>query len=207
MLRLAPAYSCGVTLATAFRSELLFTQRQFRRWVEDRPRGDCNHYELLRGQIVMSPPAGWTHARIEVRLARLLEEHVAGEGLEMVFGSSLGFDLPSGDTVQPDASFVTSERFRQRPPQHANQFLRAVPSLVVEILSPATERHDRSEKRTIYERNGVDEYWIVDPRRRTVTVFHHTPTGYDAGRTFRRGAVRSRVLPRLRVQVSALFGA
>ena len=192
--------------ATAFRSEVRFTQRAFRRWVDERPRGDCNHYELLRGQIVMSPPAGWTHARIEVRLARLLEEHVVDEGLGLVFGSSLGFDLPSGDTVQPDASFLTTERFQQHAPTRANQFLRAVPNLVIEILSPGTARHDRDEKKMIYERNGVDEYWIVDPRARTVTVFSSSPSGYAAGRTFRRGAVRSRVLPRLAMTVAALLG-
>lgn len=200
------AYTRAVIPATAFRSEVRFTQRQFRRWVDGRPRGDCNHYELLRGQIVMSPPAGWTHARLEVRLARRLEEHVVGEGLGLVFGSSLGFDLPSGDTVQPDASFLTTERFRQHPPLRANQFLRAAPNLAVEILSPATEGHDRGEKKSIYERNGVDEYWIVDPRARAVTVFSHSDSGYGAGRTFRRGIIRSRVLPRLRVTVAGVLG-
>jgi Uma2 family endonuclease len=201
------AYTRTVIPSTAFRSESRFTRRTFRAWIDRLPKGDCNHYELLRGQIVMSPPAGWTHARIEVRLARLLEEHVVGEGLGLVFGSSLGFDLPSGDTVQPDASFLTMERLRQRPPTHPNQFLRAVPNLVVEVLSPATERYDRTEKRAIYERNGIDEYWIVDPRHRAVTVFCRSPGGYGAGRTFRRGVVRSSVLPRLRARVAALFSS
>ena len=193
--------------STAFRSEARFTQRTFRAWIDRLPKGDCNHYELLRGQIVMSPPAGWTHARIEVRLARLLEEHVVGEGLGLVFGSSLGFNLPSGDTVQPDASFLTTERLRQRPPTNSNQFLRAVPNLVVEVLSPTTERYDRTEKKAIYERNGVDEYWLVDARRRAVTVFRHAPGGYGSGRSFRHGVVRSRVLPRLRAHVAAVFGS
>jgi Uma2 family endonuclease len=133
--------------STAFRSESRFTQRAFRRWIDRLPAEDYNHYELLRGHIVMSPPAGWTHARVEVRLARWLEEHVAEAGLGLVFGSSLGFDLPSGDTVQPDASFVTTERLRQRPPSHPNQLLRAVPNLVIEVLSPGTERRDRAEKK------------------------------------------------------------
>jgi Uma2 family endonuclease len=192
--------------ATAFRSEGRFTQRQFRRWVDSRPASDGNHYELLRGQIVMSPPAGWTHGRIEMRLARLLEEHVADERLGMTFGPSTGFDLPSDDTVQPDASFLTTERFRQRPPLRANQFLAAVPNLVVEILSPATAHRDRGEKKAIYERNGVDEYWLVDPDARAVTVYSLAASGYGNGRTFRRGIVASRVLPRLRVTIASLFG-
>jgi len=45
-----------------------------------------------------------------------------------------------------------------------------VPDLVVEVLSPSTARRDRGPKRDIYERNGVREYWLVDPRRREITV-------------------------------------
>jgi Uma2 family endonuclease len=59
----------------------------------------------------------------------------------------------------------------------------------------------------IYERNGVDEYWIVDPPGRAVTVFSKSPAGYGAGRTSRRGTVQSRVLPRLRLRIADLFGS
>jgi Uma2 family endonuclease len=194
-----------MTAATAFRSEARFTQKSFRRWVDQLRSSDLNHYELLRGQIVMSPPAGWIHGRLEMRLARILEEYVSRENLGLAFGPSTGIDLPSGDTVQPDGSYVSRERFRERPPTRSNQFLPAVPNLVVEILSPATEHKDRTEKKGLYEQNGVDEYWIVDPKQKTVTVFHLEPTGYDGGRTFRRGTIRSRVLPELRIRVGTLF--
>ena len=80
-----------------------------------------------------------------------------------------------------------------------------VPNLVVEILSPATAKRDRTEKKALYEANGVDEYWIVNGRHRTVTVFSLGPHGYDAGRTVMAGALRSRVLPRLRVPMAKLF--
>lgn len=192
-------------LDTAFRSEERFSQSQFRRWVYRRPPGDGNQYELLHGQIVMSPPAGWMHGRIEVRLARRIEEHVSREELGMTFGPSTGFDLPTGDTVQPDVSYLSTKRFRERPPTQPNQFLHAVPNLVVEILSPSTKQHDCTEKKLVYERNGVEEYWIVDPERRAVTVFERSPAGYGSGRTFRRGTLRSRMLPRLRLQVADLF--
>jgi len=66
-------------------------------------------------------------------------------------------------------------------------------------------RRDQTEKKVIYERNGVDEYWIVDGQRKTVTVFRFGDTGYDAGKAFRSGAIRSRVLPRLRLSIAKLF--
>ena len=196
-----------MTSAIAFRSEEKFTQKQFRRWVEGRPRHDINHYELLDGRIVMTPPAGWTHARLDNRLARLIGEHVDHLNLGIVLGSSGGYDLPSGDTVEPDASFVSSERLRSNPPSRPDEFLRVVPNLVVEILSPATAKRDRTEKKEIYERNAVDEYWIVDPRTKTVTVFHLGAGGYDTGLVVGDGTLRSRVLPKLRLDVKKLFAS
>ena len=51
------------------------------------------------------------------------------------------------------------------------------PALVVEIASPSTKRRDRRQKRDLYARAGVREYWIIDPDANTVTVFRRTPQG------------------------------
>ena len=60
----------------------------------------------------------------------------------------------------PDLVFFTAERFaRVVNEKHAT----AAPDLVVEILSPGTRRRDKGRKRAVYDREGVGEYWIVDP--------------------------------------------
>ncbi len=192
---------------TAFRSEEEFTQKQFRRWVEQRPRADINRYELLRGRIVMTPPAGQVHASVEAALVHLMREHVIANTLGKVFGSSAGYDLPSGDTLEPDVSYISAQRLAAGPRSGPDEFLRVVPTLVIEIASPSTARRDQTEKKIIYERNGVDEYWIVEPRAQTVTVFHLGEAGYDAGEMFKSGRVRSRVLPKLSVSIAKLFAA
>ena len=153
----------------------------------------------------MTPPAGWAHSSVASTLGLLINQHVRSHKLGKVFESSAGYDLPSGDTVEPDLSFVSTDRFATRPPATLDQFLRVVPNLVVEILSPSTSRRDQTEKKRIYERNGVDEYWVIDPRRKAVTVFHLSQEGYDSGRTFTAGTVRSRVLPKLRIATHKLF--
>jgi len=191
--------------STAFRSEERFTQKQFRRWVDQRPRADISRYELIDGRIVMTPPAGWSHSSVASTLVHLLNEHVRRRTDGLVFESSAGYDLPSGDTVEPDVTFVSSERFAADPPTAPDQFLRVVPNLVVEILSPSTAKRDQTEKKAIYERNRVDEYWIVDPRRKAVTVFYRGKQHYSPGQTFTRGTIRSRVLPKLRISIEKLF--
>jgi Uma2 family endonuclease len=189
---------------TVFRSDEVFDQREFRRWVRQRPRSDVNHYELLAGRIVMTPPAGWPHGRVEAIITRRLEEHVQQSRLGIVLGSSAGYELPSGDTVEPDGSYISFRRLAREKPT-PGQFLRVVPSLVVEILSRSTARRDRVEKRKTYEQNGVEEYWIVDPQKKTVTVYHLGKRGYGPGRAISSGRILSRVLPALELAVVELF--
>lgn len=191
---------------TAFVSTETFTQKEFKRWLDERPASDINHYELLRGRIVMSPPAGWPHGSVEMNVAAPLGTFVRTHGLGQVLGSSAGYDLPSGDTVEPDISFISTARLAAGPPPQFGKFLRIVPNLVVEILSPSTAQKDRTEKKAIYEENGVEEYWIVDSKRKEVTVYTL------AGKRFNRGKVHtardtllSRVLDGFTLGVSEVF--
>jgi Uma2 family endonuclease len=67
----------------------------------------------------------------------------------------------------PDLVYFTTERFaRVVNEKHAT----GAPDLVVEILSPGTRRRDKGRKRAVYDREGVREYWIVDPEVRSITV-------------------------------------
>ncbi|HYC54835.1 MAG TPA: hypothetical protein VEL28_07840 [Candidatus Binatia bacterium] len=56
-------------MQTAFLSDRTFTQDQFARWLDDLSASDINHYELLGGRIVMTPPAGYPHSPVALRLA------------------------------------------------------------------------------------------------------------------------------------------
>ena len=95
---------------TAFVSTATFSQKEFKRWVENRPHTDINHYELTDGRIVMTPRVGWGHGEIEATVIRILSDFITSHNLGKAFGSSTGYDLPSGDTLEPDASFVSNER-------------------------------------------------------------------------------------------------
>lgn len=147
------------------------TQEDFRIWLDQRPATDLGHYELLNGRIVVTPPAGWPHGRVGSNVVVLLRSYVDARRLGDVLDSSTGFDLPSGDTLEPDVSFVSKGRRAAGPPPVDGAFLKIVPELVVEILSPSTRVRDLTEKKEIYARNGVVEYWVVDTKGGSVTVF------------------------------------
>ena len=194
------------TMETTFVSTDRFNQSAFKRWAETRPATDINHYELTHGRIVMTPPAGWGHGEIEARMSRVLFDFVDSKKLGKVFGSSTGYNLPSRDTLEPDISFISVERWAKGPHVGRGQFLKIVPNLVVEILSLATAQRDRVEKKKIYEANGVDELWLVDPTRRDLTVFQLAEGRYGQGRHYGiRQTLRSRSLPEFHTPVRFLF--
>lgn len=94
---------------------------------------------------------------------------------------------------------------KQHPKPVTGRFYRIVPDFVVEILSPSTSRRDRNEKRRIYEKNGISEYWIVDPPRRRVDALRLDAGKYSTPVVFVRGTIESSALPGLRIPLDTIF--
>ncbi|MFO0981486.1 MAG: Uma2 family endonuclease [Planctomycetota bacterium] len=195
-----------IMIETEFRSTRAFTQAEFEEWaMSDRVPCTLYRYELLGGHVVMEPPAGYPHGETAAALVALLYGAISAAKAGKVYGSSQGFALPSGDTVEPDIAFVSCERLATGPHPQFGKHLRIVPDLVVEILSPSTRHRDQIEKREIYGQNGVREYWIVDPIARQVTVvtFGHeraTEVQLQVG-----DALTSSLVPGLAATVGQLF--
>ncbi len=127
---------------------------------------DDERYELLDGELVMSPAPNSTHQITVAELGTLLHMFVKASGLGQVFFAPYDVVLSDTNVVQPDLLFISNERAYIITPANA----RGAPDLVVEILSPSTTERDRTFKRALYARYGVGEYWLVDPDARTITV-------------------------------------
>jgi Uma2 family endonuclease len=165
----------------SFESTRTMTQAQFGEWIRAHAGWDPHHYELLSGRIIMNPPAGYPHGEVENKVGRLIGNFVESRSLGKVFGSSQGYELDTGDTLEPDTSFVSNAHWAKGPKPEAGKFLRVVPNLVVEILSTSTASRDRGEKRLAYERAGVEEYWIVDWRAREIAVYCREGEAFGKG--------------------------
>jgi Uma2 family endonuclease len=77
------------------------------------------------------------------------------------------------DVVEPDLLFVAQDQQDILTPEN----VKGSPALVVEILSPGTRKRDEHVKRRLFEREGVREYWLIDPDADTVRVFRRTADG------------------------------
>ena len=138
-----------------------FTYEDYRHTPEDQ------RFELLDGELIVVPVPNLGHQRIGTRLGALLHAFVQRGGLGEVFHAPCDVVLSKTDVVQPDLLFVSVERAHLLL---GGDNVLGAPDLVVEILSPATAGRDRTLKRALYARQGVKEYWLVDPEARTVTV-------------------------------------
>lgn len=129
---------------------------------------DGNRYEAIEGDLYMTPAPGTRHARVSKRLQYALDRMLERLGLGEILVAPYGVEFPAtGEGVQPDIIFVSRER--REIIEEAG--IVGAPDLVVEILSPSTAGRDRTIKLRLYERQGLGEYWIVDPDESTVDVW------------------------------------
>ncbi len=128
---------------------------------------DGHRYQLLEGELVMTPSPNRWHQQISIRLASDVLDHVRARGLGEVFAAPLDVTLDDRNVVQPDILFVSNERSGILQ----GSWVIGAPDLCVEILSPGTERIDRVRKLELYARFGVTHYWIVDLDAQTIEEY------------------------------------
>jgi Uma2 family endonuclease len=125
---------------------------------------DGNRYELIDGELLVSPSPRGPHQRAVLALYRRVDPFVRERRIGSTMLAPADLDLRSGQLVQPDL-FVVPYRADGREPIEWRDY--EIPFLIVEVSSPSTVRHDRTTKRRRFQRSGVAEYWIVDPDGRT----------------------------------------
>jgi Uma2 family endonuclease len=141
-----------------------------RRWtvqeVYDLP-ADGNRYEVVHGELLVTPSPAWNHQTVVLRLTYRLLDYLKPLGLEdtLVLGPG---DYFYGEEVyvQPDLFVVPADT-----PRGDWRNIRRL-LLVVEVVSPSSARGDREVKRRAYQEAGAETYWVVDPRRSVVEVWH-----------------------------------
>ncbi|HMG76249.1 MAG TPA: Uma2 family endonuclease [Pyrinomonadaceae bacterium] len=131
--------------------------------------GHC--YELVKGELRMSPPPGFEHGEIAMKLAGPLYQHVKTNDLGVVFAAETGFKLESNpDTVRaPDVAFMRKERVLETG--RLTGYSSGAPDLAVEVLSPSDRVTSVEEKVAEWLEAGARMVWVVSPKLHTVTVY------------------------------------
>lgn len=129
---------------------------------------DGNRYEVIAGELFVTPAPGSIHQRVSARLIHLFEGFSEETGAGIAYAAPFDVIFGDGDYVEPDLLFVRRDRVDEIVRDHG---VVGPPDLVIEILSDSTARRDRGLKRQRYAAHGVPEYWIVDTDARHVEVY------------------------------------
>jgi Uma2 family endonuclease len=133
---------------------------------------DGQKYELVDGEILVSPGGGFRHGRVIVRLAIRLGAFVEEHRLGYVVEGQTGFRIPGRgehkDIRIPDVSFVAAHRFPENPP---DGFPDLAPDLAIEVLSPGNRPRDILHKVGQLLEAGSRLVWVIDPEKRTAAVY------------------------------------
>jgi Uma2 family endonuclease len=163
---------------------------------------DDRRYEVIDGELYLTPAPTPYHQIVSRRIERLLEDHVEKAKLGIVIHAPCDVVLSQFDVLQPDIFFISTGRMAVI----GEKYISDAPDLVVEVLSPGTRKRDRFIKSKRYARFGVREMWIANPQKKTIEVFVNAEEGFRRDALYAGDDVlRSPLLPGLEVQLSRVF--
>ena len=132
-------------------------------------------YEIIEGvKTFMVPSPTYEHGSIVSNLVTIFNSYFWSNSVGRVFGDNIDVHLPDGNLVMPDLTVICDLNVLKR-----QGTIYGVPDLVVEVLSRSTMKNDIGIKKSIYERNGIKEYWIIDQWSKRIEVYHLIDGKYE----------------------------
>ena len=127
--------------------------------------------EIIDGKkIIMMSPALSNHNLVRNRVFGIFESYLRNNiCLPFIDGDKLV--LEENGYVLPDV-FIVCDRSKFK-----RDGVYGAPNLVIEVLSASTRRYDRGDKKDLYERSGIGEYWLIEPELKSIEVFIHDDSG------------------------------
>ena len=163
---------------------------------------DLQRWELIEGELFMSPAPTSFHQKLITRLVWMLAEQLETSGSASVFPAPFDVILSRNTTVQPDVVVIRKERIQLVTPRG----LEAPPDLAIEVVSASSKVQDRAVKRSLYAKFGVPEYWLVDPDAQNVEILVLGQGAYGQHVIFGAGDVlRSPQFDAVSMDVTKLF--
>ena len=171
-----------------------YTWDDYRAWWDDK------RWEIIGGEAFdMTPAPALSHQAISRELEHRLVSFFAGKGCQ-VFDAPTDVKLSGEDVVQPDIVVVCNRD------QMKETHIEGPPALVIEILSPASLRHDRVRKMELYAKFGVKEFWLVTPEPPLIEVFVLAGTSYRLhGGYGPNETLRSPTFSKLKLSLTGVF--
>ena len=131
---------------------------------------DGQRAELINGQLYDMAPPSRLHQKLIAMLVHSIQSYIQKNGGACeVYPAPFAVNLDAGDKdwVEPDISVICDKD------KLTDRGCSGAPDWIVEIVSPSSRRMDYNIKNALYSQAGVREYWIVDPAKERVTIYHY----------------------------------
>jgi Uma2 family endonuclease len=165
---------------------------------------DGMRYEIIDGELHVTAAPSLRHQQVSGNfyyvIRSFLQEHPVGQ----IYYAPCDIVFSRIDVVEPDLLYVSNARAAYLTEKN----VQGPPDLLIEILSRSTRRVDETTKRGLYERMGVEEYWLADPRRETVRVFRRGGERFAPAALLSAvagGVLTTPLLPGLEIPLAEVF--
>jgi Uma2 family endonuclease len=163
---------------------------------------DGNRYEVIDGELYVTPPPAWKHQRSLSKLHLRLGAWIYGNNLGEIVEAPTGVVLDDHNGLQPDLLHISRERLSII----SERGVEGAPDLVVEILSPSTRARDKGVKMRRYAAAGIPHYWQVDPRSESMEAYRLSGQSYERVGRFGPGTIfRPELFPGLEIPIDDLW--
>ena len=162
---------------------------------------DWDLMQIINGKEIEMPSPLLKHQKVSRILQRIMEDFLLQHNFGELFNAPLDVIFEAGiNRLQPDLIYISNEN-----KGIIQDWIRGVPDLLVEVVSKGSFYIDTVDKKEIYQKYGVKEYWIVFPEYDTIEVFTLEENAY---KMFSRGTdaeiVKSKLLEGLEIKVSSV---
>jgi len=166
---------------------------------------DGMRHELIDGEHHVTPSPNTKHQTVSVTLTVGIGAWLEANPIGRLYHAPFDVVFTPFDVVEPDLLYLSNDRAAD---VLTAEHVRGAPDLVIEIGSPGTRARDETKKRALYEREGVAEYWFVDPEIDVVRIYRRSGNGFARVTELSREAnevLTTPLLPGLELPLTRLF--
>ena len=159
-------------------------------------------YELINGELLMAPSPIPNHQRISGKLEFMVKKFITENNVGEVFYAPCDVYLDNENVVQPDILFISKDKLGIIGEKN----IQGAPDLVIEIISESSVYRDMVQKKKLYARFGVKEYWIVIPDEKEIEVYILKDNTYQLYQTYGKAdTLESLALKGLKIVLKEIF--
>jgi Uma2 family endonuclease len=163
---------------------------------------DDKRYELIEGELLMTPSPTTKHQRVLREIEFILKKFVSENNLGEIFFAPYDVYLDGENVIQPDIMFISKERLNIIGEKN----IQGAPCLTIEIISESSAYRDMVQKKKLYAKFGVKEYWIVIPEEELIEIYSLENGIYQLSKVYRKNeALESATLKCLKIELKEIF--